>query len=223
MISFRGNATMTAKNTGLISRPTLIDKMRAYCLRKGPLLIFAVAFVLSGLCWAEPAKCRPPAESSSPSSQERDQAALEQLKARKAALDMERAQLEEEQAELVGKILKIKARGPARVHYNRLKELNDRLAAHQGERDAFWDSYQSSQKDSSGFQALKSRKTALDIERAQLEGELAELVKIGQRVRTRRVLRTVRHKLRELNDRLVKHRKERDAFDKDLDAHESSQ
>lgn len=136
---------------------------------------------------------------------------------------MERAQLEEEQAELLGKILKIKARGPARVHYNRLKELNDRLAAHKEERDAFWDSYQSSQKDPSGFQALKARKATLDIERAQLESELAELVKIGQRVRTRRVLRTVRHKLRELNDRLVEHRKQRDAFDKDLDSHESSQ
>jgi len=107
------NLTVFAKNAGLISRPTLIDRMRAYCLRKRPLLIFAVVFVLSGLCWAEPAKGRPPAESSSPSSQEKDQAALEQLKARKAALDMERAQLEEEQAELVGKILKISARGPA--------------------------------------------------------------------------------------------------------------
>ena len=188
--------------------------MRAYCLRKGPLLVFAVVFVLSGLCWAEPAKCRPPAESSSPSSQEKDQAALEQLKARKAALDMERAQLEEEQAELVGKILKMKARGPARAHYNRLKELNDQFGAHQAERDAFWDSYQSSQKDSSGFQALKARKAALDMERAQLEQELSKLVETGRRLRTRSVLRTVRHKLRELNDRLVEHRKKRDVFDK---------
>jgi len=65
-----------------------------------------------------------------------------------------------------------------------LKELNDQFVAHQAERDAFWDSYQSSQKDSSGFQALKARKATLDIERAQLESELAELVKIGQRVRS---------------------------------------
>ena len=97
---------------------------------------------------SEPSRSTTPVASPRLARQAKDPAALEVLKARKAALDMERAQLEKEQAELAEKGRKLRIGTAVRAHKRRMKELNDRFVVYQKKRDAFekdWDAYHSSQ------------------------------------------------------------------------------
>ena len=174
----------------------------------------------------EPSGSITPMAAPSPARQERDPVALEGLKGRKAALDIERTQLEKEQAELVEEVREVKVESEVRARFHKMKELNDRFVAHQKKRDAFekdWDAYHSSLKDLPEFEGLRARKAALDMERTQLQKERAELAEKGGKLRRRTTIRAHRHKTEELNDRFAAYQKKRDAFEKDWDAYHSLQ
>ncbi len=78
----------------------------------------------------------------------KDSPELEGLRARKATLDVERIQLQEELSKLVEKERNTRQRRKIRWHKRNLQELNERIVAYQQKRDAFekdWDAFYSSQ------------------------------------------------------------------------------
>ena len=161
-----------------------------------------------------------------PGSQEKAPGALEALWAKKTALDVERAQLEHEQAALAERGRKLRATRAIWELNRDLKQLSDRIAAHQEKRAAFeqeWNAYYAWLQNSTELEALKARKVALDAENAQLQREQAELAEKGRTVKTRREIRWHKHQFEELNDRIVAYQAKRDAFEKDWDSYFASQ
>lgn len=160
------------------------------------------------------------------SKQGKDPAVLEELKARKAALNRERSQLEKEQVRLAEQGEKVRATRAIWKLNSDLKELSERFAAHEEKRNAFeeaWDAYYSSIEVSPELEELKARKAALDTERAQLQQERVELAEKGRKVKNRREIRWHKHQLQELNERIATYRKKRDAFEEVWDAFYYSQ
>ena len=173
----------------------------------------------------EPPAKTAPATSPGQTGQTNDQSKLESLEARKAALDMERAQLEAEQMELAQKGQKLRTGVALRGHKRRMRELNGLVVTYRGKRDAFekdWQAYYSLREGSPESESLMARKAALDVERAQLEAERAELAEKIQKVRSMLMIRADSRRMKEVNDRLVAHHKKRDAFEKDWQACYSS-
>lgn len=228
---------MHRKTVHLFSRLRVIDQIRASHLRMVLCLIVVFALVLPGMCRAEKKPLQmdaadetstrtTPEGTPSPATEEKDPAALEELKARKADLDMERTQLEKERAELMKKGRQLRAtRAIWRVNAD-LRELNERIAAYQKKRDALekdWDAHYASLKDSPELEGLRARKATLDVERIQLQEELSKLVEKERNTRQRRKIRWHKRNLQELNERIVAYQQKRDAFEKDWDAFYSSQ
>jgi len=115
----------------------------------------------------------------SAASQEKEAAALEELYERKAALDAERTQLEEEFLEIIhrGKTQRLKS-AIERVDAD-LKSHAERLALYLERRSAFekdWYNCHPWLKDSPELESFKTRKASLDSERTALLERYSELV-----------------------------------------------
>ena len=228
---------MHRKTVALFSRLRVIDQIRASHLRMVLCLIVVFALVLPGMCRAEKKPLQmdaadetstrtTPEGTPSPATEEKDPAVLEELKARRTALDMERTQLEKEQAELADKGRRLRATRTIWALNADFRELSGRFAAHQEKRNAFeedWDAYYASLKDSPEIERLKARNATLDVERIQLQEELSKLVEKERNTRQRRKIRWHKRNLQELNERIVAYQQKRDAFEKDWDAFYSSQ
>ena len=71
------------------------------------------------------------------------------------------------------------------------------------------------EKDLSDLEALGARKTSLDVERSQLENELAEVMERGQTQRVTRAIWRVNADLKVVVEGLAEHQEKRDAFEKE--------
>jgi hypothetical protein len=157
-----------------------------------------------------------------------DPEVLELLKARKAALDQERAQIERELAGIIGVGVaqqdpgsKRTKRAMCKVNQD-LQAMNRRLAAHQQKREAFerdWNAYYITLQDSAEVKSLEERKRVLDWDRAQIESKLSELVrKDEQQLGDEKEIQWYQVILREIDQRLIGYQNNRNAFERDWEA-----
>jgi len=157
-----------------------------------------------------------------------DPETLEVLKARRLALDQDRSQIERELTGVIRVGLeqedistKRTKRAICKVNQD-LEAMTKRLAVHQQKREAFerdWDQYYVTLKDSAEVKSLKERKRALDWDRTQIEQKLSGLVKKnGQPISEEKEIQWYQVALREIDERLVGYRQNRDAFERNWEA-----
>jgi len=157
-----------------------------------------------------------PAASPKTTDHGKDPSLLESLNTSKAALYMERNQLEKELAELVEKELKLRTKIAVRAHNYKMEEFNDRFAAYRNKRDVFetdWVNYYSFVQDLPELGKLNSEQAALHMERSQLEKELAELVENGQKLKTKMAARAHKLKMKEFIDKFTIYQNKRNKFE----------
>ena len=152
---------------------------------------------------------------------EKDQARLEGLMALKEDIEKERASVEQEQYEIMNKIQTIRLEREIRNLNRDMIDVNNRVAEGQRKWNAFaekWEAYHDKSKDSSDYQRLKETRSALEIENFQINEEMDDLLKRGRSIRTNFAARGYKNKMKELKDRLVMFRNNRDAYEKEWDA-----
>lgn len=153
-----------------------------------------------------------------PNQEKKDPAVLESLKATKNELDKERRQLEREQDELLQKVQEMRIESYIRVVNRDLMALHRRMVQHQQAREAFerdWEAFHGPPPDdSSDTRALKDLRASFEKERGDLDREQAALFERGKYTRTDYAGRAYKVRIRELRDRIVAFRDQRDAFEK---------
>lgn len=157
-----------------------------------------------------------------PDEEKKDRAVIEALEATKKGLDKERRQLEKEQDELMLKAQQMRIEGKIRVVNGDLIALHERMVQHQHARDAFrrdWEALHGPPPDDSpDYQALKDLKASFEEERGDLDREQAALFERGKYIRTDYAARAYKVKMRELHDRIVAFRGQRDGLEKTWEA-----
>ena len=167
---------------------------------------------------AEPPESSKNGKPETPFKDVKDPSLLESLNSRKAALYMERNQLEKELSELVEKELKLRTKIAVRAHNHKMKEFNEKYAAYEKKRSDFetdWINYYSFVEDLPELEKLNSEKATLYLERSQLEKELAELVENGQKLTTKIAARVHKQKMKEFIDKFASYQNKRDEFEND--------
>jgi len=157
-----------------------------------------------------------PAASPKTTDHEKDPSLLESLNSRKAALYMERNQLEKELSELVEKELKLRTKIAVKAHNHKMKEFNEKYAAYEKKRSDFetdWINYYSFVEDLPELEKLNSEKATLYLERSQLEKELAELVENGQKLKTKTAARVHKLKMGEFIGKFTIYQNKRNKFE----------
>jgi hypothetical protein len=156
-----------------------------------------------------------------PNQEKKDPAVLESLKATKERLDKERRQLEREQDGLLQKVQEMRIESNIRVVNRDLMALHERMVQHQQAREAFerdWEAFHGPPPDDSDTRALKDLRASFEKERGDLDREQAALFERGKYIRTDYASRAYKVRMRELRDRIVAFRAQRDAFEKAWEA-----
>jgi hypothetical protein len=155
-------------------------------------------------------------------SQQVDEAVLEELKARKVALDTERTQLEQELLDIIhrGRSTRMK-KAIKRVDAD-LKAYAEKLTVHLDKRHAFekdWYKCHPWLKESPKLDKLAERRVILDLERTAFLAKYSKIIgAIRPQAGGKRTIRYYKRDLREIEDQFLLFRKNREAFEKDWEA-----
>jgi hypothetical protein len=141
------------------------------------------------------------------------------LQARKAALDTERTQLEQEFLDIIQRGKTTRMRKAIKRVDDDLKAYADRLAVYLEKRDAFekdWYKCHPWLKESPQLESLAARKASLDSERTELVESFTELVEETRpQVTRKRKIRYYKKDLRAIEEQFLLYRENREAFEAD--------
>jgi hypothetical protein len=156
-----------------------------------------------------------------------DATALEALDARKAALDTERAQLEQDFLDIIDRGKRTRTRPSMKRVFADLQEHALRLALYLKRESAFekdWYKYHAWLGDSPEVESFKARKANLDAEFNELLERYSELVGATQsQLSKKRKMRHYRQDLRAIEEQFLTYRSKRDAFEKDWESFYAAQ